>query len=197
MTKNGCGRQKREQQMKTNEQVRKMCIAALLCAIGILIPMLSPVKIQIPPMSFTLASHVALFIALFISPAVAATVTVGTTLGFVLAGFPPVVVLRAAVQIAFVLLGAFWLKRSPKVMDTLGGKLCFGAVLGAVHAVCEALVVTAFYFGGMPMEGGFVYTVLGLVGVGTFVHSMVDYAIALVIWQAVAKAARVPAAWKA
>ena len=49
--------------------------------IAILIPMISPVKIQLGPMSFTLGSHVAIFIAMFISPAVALTVELGATLG--------------------------------------------------------------------------------------------------------------------
>ena len=86
-----------------------MCIAALLCAVGILVPMISPVKVTLEPMSFTLASHVALFLAMFVSPAVALAVSVGTTLGFLLAGFAPIVVLRAAVQVIFVVLGAVWL----------------------------------------------------------------------------------------
>ena len=54
-------------------------------------------------MSFTLGSHVAIFIAMFISPAVALTVELGATLGFLLAGFPPVVVLRALSQV-----GVWW-----------------------------------------------------------------------------------------
>ena len=74
------------------EKIQKMCIAALLCAVGILVPMISPVKVTLEPMSFTLASHVALFLAMFVSPAVALAVSVGTTLGFLLAGFGPIVV---------------------------------------------------------------------------------------------------------
>ena len=82
-----------------------MVIAALLCAVGIVIPMFCP-KIIIEPASFTLASHVPLFLAMFISLPVAAVVCLGTTLGFFLSGFPLVVVLRALSQIVFVALGA-------------------------------------------------------------------------------------------
>ena len=173
----------------SHEKIRKMCVAALLCAVGILIPILSPVKIQIPPMSFTLASHVAVFLAMFISPAVGLTVEVGTTLGFVLAGFPPVVVLRAAVQIVFVALGAYWLQRDRNLLDSPVRAAAFGLALGAVHGVCEALVVTWFWFGG-SVDGTFLSTVVGLVGFGTLVHSMVDYYIALFIWKPVQKAMR-------
>lgn len=173
----------------SHEKIRKMCVAALLCAVGILIPILSPVKIQIPPMSFTLASHVAVFLAMFISPAVGLTVEVGTTLGFVLAGFPPIVVLRAAVQIVFVALGAYWLQRDRNLLDSPVRAAAFGLALGAVHGVCEALVVTWFWFGG-SVDGTFLSTVVGLVGFGTLVHSMVDYYIALFIWKPVQKAMR-------
>ena len=171
---------------KNTVRIQRMCVAALLCAIAILIPMISPVKIQLGPMSFTLGSHVAIFIAMFISPAVALTVELGATLGFLLAGFPPVVVLRALSQVVFVAIGA--MKNGLSIF-------LFGLVMGVIHGVLEAVVVTAFWFSGMTMEGTFVSTVLGLVGVGTVVHSMVDYYLALLIWQPVSRAAKLPASF--
>lgn len=177
------------------EKIQKMCIAALLCAVGILVPMISPVKVTLEPMSFTLASHVALFLAMFVSPAVALAVSVGTTLGFLLAGFAPIVVLRAAVQVIFVALGAVWLARredkpcSPAVMAV------FGLVTGLIHGVSEAVVVTLFWFGG-TVDGSFLGTVVGLVGVGTLVHSMVDFYIALAIWAPVSRMVRLPLAYR-
>lgn len=179
--------------MKQNTRLQKMCIAALLCAIGILIPMISPVKINLGPMSFTLASHVALFIAMFISPSVAAVVSLGTTLGFLLAGFPPVVVLRALSQIVFVLVGAFWLAKKPNTLKTHGGIALFALCTGLIHAAGEAIVVTAFWFSGASFEGTFISTVLGLVGVGTLLHSFVDFYLAWLVWIPVKKAARLPA----
>lgn len=173
----------------SHEKIRKMCIAALLCAVGILIPILSPVKIQIPPMSFTLASHVAIFLAMFLSPAVGLTVEVGTTLGFVLAGFPPIVVLRAAVQIVFVAAGAYWLRGDTSMLKRPARAALFGLALGVIHGVSEALVVAWFWFGG-SVDGTFLSTVVGLVGFGTLVHSMADYYIALLIWPPVQKALR-------
>jgi len=65
----------------------QLTASALLCAIGIVIPIFSPVKIILGPASFTLASHVAIFIAMFISPACAAVVALGTTFGFFIGGF--------------------------------------------------------------------------------------------------------------
>ena len=178
-----------------NERIQKLCTAALLCAIGILVPLISPVKIQIPPMSFTLASHVALFLALFISPAVGVCVELGTTMGFLLAGFPPVVVVRAAVQIVFVWVGGVWLARKPSIMRTWTGKAVFGLALGLLHAVCEALAVTVFWFAGASYEGSFLYVVLGLVGVGTLLHSMVDYMLSLLIWEPVSRMTHLKASY--
>ena len=155
---------------KNTVRIQRMCVAALLCAIAILIPMISPVKIQLGPMSFTLGSHVAIFIAMFISPAVALTVELGATLGFLLA------------------------KKHAVMKNGLSIFLC-GLVMGVIHGVLEAVVVTAFWFSGMTMEGTFVSTVLGLVGVGTVVHSMVDYYLALLIWQPVSRAAKLPASF--
>ena len=150
---------------KNTVRIQRMCVAALLCAIAILIPMISPVRIQLGPMSFLLA------------------------------GFPPVVVLRALSQVVFVAIGAFLLAKKPAVMKNGLSIFLFGLVMGVIHGVLEAVVVTAFWFSGMTMEGTFVSTVLGLVGVGTVVHSMVDYYLALLIWQPVSRAAKLPASF--
>lgn len=177
------------------ERVQKMCAAALLCAVGILVPVISPVKLTLGPMSFTLASHVALFMAMFISPSVALAVEAGTTLGFALAGFAPVVVLRAASQVLFVFLGALWLARHPGGASSPGRMFLFGLATGAVHGVCEAVMVTLFWFSG-AVSGSFLTVVVGLVGFGTLVHSMVDLAIALAIWAPVSRTARIPLAYR-
>lgn len=175
-----------------------MCTAALLCAVGILVPLISPVKITIGPMSFTLASHVAVFMAMFISPAVALAVELGTTLGFILAGFAPVVWLRAAAQLLFVVPGALWLAAAPGLMRRFAGRAVFGLVCGAVHGLAEALVVLVFWFGGMYRDAGYSMSALvwGLVCGGTLVHSMVDYGLALMIWAPVSRVAALPAVYR-
>ena len=73
--------------MNTHKKILTMTLSALLIAVGVVIPMISPIKIAIGPMSFTLASHVAIMIGLFVSPNVSIAVALGTTLGFYLAGF--------------------------------------------------------------------------------------------------------------
>ncbi len=65
----------------TKNKLYHMVLAGILCAIGIVVPMFMP-RIVLGPMSFTLASHVAVFLGMFISPAVAVAVCIGTTIGF-------------------------------------------------------------------------------------------------------------------
>jgi niacin transporter len=168
-----------------------MTVAALLIAIGIIIPMFSPAKIVIPPASFTLASHVPIFISMFISPAVAAAVAVGTTLGFLLGGFPFVIVLRAATHVIFAVLGAWWLGKRPGTLNTFGRSQLYSLVIGLIHGASELAIVTIVFFGGgmatSYYENGFLVSVLLLVGVGSVVHSMVDFAIALIIIKALSR----------
>ena len=58
--------------MKPKKRIQEMTFAALLTAIAILIPSIMPIKLIIPPASYTLGSHIPLFLAMFISPWVAA-----------------------------------------------------------------------------------------------------------------------------
>ncbi|MGX8700399.1 hypothetical protein [Caproiciproducens sp.] len=176
-----------------------MVIAALLCAIGIIIPMFAP-KIILEPASFTLASHVPIFIALFISPPVAAAVSVGTAFGFFFAGFPIVVVLRAFSHLFFALTGAFLLKRKEDMLASVGTATMFGLLLALIHAVSEVTVVTLFYFGNnMPKNyyaNGYFMSVILLVGVGTIVHSMIDFGIALFVWKPLSRVISIPVSAK-
>ncbi|WP_444659440.1 hypothetical protein ACRQV7_03280 [Caproiciproducens sp. R2] len=176
-----------------------MVIAALLCAIGIVIPMFAP-KIILEPASFTLASHVPIFIALFISPPVAVAVSIGTSFGFLFAGFPIVIVLRAFSHLFFALTGAFILKRKEDMLASVGKSTMFGLLLALIHAVSEVTVVTLFYFGNnMPKNyyaNGYFMSVILLVGVGTIVHSMIDFGIALFVWKPLSHVISIPVSAK-
>lgn len=177
--------------MKRNNQVYKLTLSAILIAVGILIPMISPLKIILEPASFTLASHVAIFIAMFISPTVAVSVAFGTTVGFFLGGFPIVVTLRALMQVIFALVGAVILKKQPLLIQHKWKSQIFSFFIGIIHALSELAVVSVFYFAGGMTEGyyaqGFMTSVLLLVGIGTVIHSMVDFLIAQTIWLALEK----------
>ena len=65
--------------MMKSSRLYHMVLAGVLCAVGIVVPMFMP-RIVLGPMSFTLASHVAVFLGMFISPAVAVAVCIGTCL---------------------------------------------------------------------------------------------------------------------
>ena len=140
------------------------------------------------PVSFTLASHVAIFIAMFISPAMAVAVSLGTTLGFFLAGFPLTVVLRALTHVIFALAGAIYLKKHDNApIQSVRSSLGFSFVIGVLHAFCEVLVVLPFYLNGsMPQanyEKGFFVSIFLLVGVGSVIHSMVDMCISIWLYK--------------
>ncbi len=163
-----------------------MTSAALLCAAGIMIPMVFP-GIRLDPASFTLASHVPVFLAMFISPVTAMGVAVGTTLGFLFSGAIPVIVARAATHLIFALCGAFLLKKRPEILNGRLSAPIFASGISLLHAACEMLVVLPFYFGNHLGEGfytiGFLNSVVLLVGAGGVVHSLIDFTIAFIIWK--------------
>ncbi|MCL2865794.1 MAG: hypothetical protein FWE25_09670 [Lachnospiraceae bacterium] len=170
-----------------NQRIQKIALGGMLIALGIVIPMFSPIRVIIEPASFTLASHVVIFIAMFISPTMAFAVAVGTTIGFFVGGFPIVVVLRAATHLVFAMGGAFYiqqLKRTDGYLSPLKLRL-FSFVIAMVHAICEVIVVSLFYFGGTisqaHLDRGFFFSVILLVGLGSVIHSMVDLEIAHVV----------------
>lgn len=187
--------------MNRTLNIKNMVISALLCAIGIVIPMFSPIKIVLEPASFTLASHVAIFMAMFISPSIALFVALGSTLGFFLGGFPIVVVLRALSHVIFAYLGATYLKKHPSALSTFKSSAVFSLTIGLIHGLCEVLIVLPFYMGSNLSQGyydkGFFYAIIGLVGFGTVIHSMVDLTLSTVIWKAMPKSLMMKVAPKA
>ena len=164
-------------------------MTALLLALAIMIPMLFP-KIVIPPASYTLASHVPIVIAMFISPTAAVIVSVGAAFGFFFAGFHITIVMRAASHLVFSTIGAIWLDGKP---FSLSGKrfAVFSVVLSFIHILCEIFVLLPLYFGGQMTaniyESGFFYFIVLLIGVGGFIHSMMDFFIAAAIWRPLSK----------
>ena len=174
-----------------NNRVYQLTLSALLCAIGIAIPLVSPLKIVLEPASFTLASHVAIFIAMFISLPTAFAVALGTTFGFFITGFPLVVVLRAATHVIFASVGALLLEKRPNIFRDRVGTQFFGIGIGMIHSITEVLVVIPFYLGdhlsGAYYDNGFVTSVLLLVGVGSLIHSIIDYNLSILLWRILKK----------
>ena len=111
-----------------------------------------------------------------------------------LGGFPPVVVLRAASHIIFATAGALYLQKVWKVRESAVELRAFSLAVALTHAICELIVVSIFYFGGnigaAYYQQGFLLSVLLLVGLGTVIHSMIDFEIALVVYMALKKQIR-------
>lgn len=174
---------------KINTQA--VVISAILCSIAIIIPMFSPIKIILEPASFTLASHVPIFLAMFISPGTAIFVTVGSTIGFLLGGFPITVVLRALSHLLFVIVGSIYLKKHKGIIDEGKPSLIYSFTVSLIHAVGEVLIVIPFYLGSSLSQGyydkGFIVSILGLVGIGTIIHSMIDFSLSKYIWKLIPK----------
>lgn len=171
-----------------NKKILQLVVAGVLCAVGLVIPMFMP-KIVLGPMSFTLASHVAIFLAMFISPAVAVAVCIGTTLGFFLTT-PLIIALRAASHIVFAVIGALLIKKIPGIIEKPASSMALNGGLAIVHAACEVAVVSPFFMAGYmfkpeQLETGYLMSVLVLVGGGTLLHSLLDYTIAVVLWKPV------------
>lgn len=171
--------------MNRNKSIHMMVLSSLLIAIGILIPIISPIKVILEPMSFTLASHVAIMIALFVSPFAAVATALGSTLGFFLYGFPLAVVLRALSHVIWALAGALYLKKHPETLNSFWKTGTFMLGIGIVHAICEVAIVLPLYTG--QSMNTLLYTVFGLVGVGTVVHSSVDFIISVAVWKVLVK----------
>ena len=173
--------------MNRSQSIYRLAVAALLCAIGIMIPMVMPIKVYIPPMSFTLASHVAIFLAMCISPAVALAVSLGTTIGFVFSGLPIDVWLRALSHVVWAVGGALWLKKFPNTFYHKVSNILFCLFIAVIHGLLELGIICTLYLGGLAgmaekFSGGFITIVL-LVGLGTVVHSCVDYLVSYLVWR--------------
>lgn len=161
---------------ESSSRTLQLTSAAILTAVGILIPLVMPIKIVIGPASYTLGSHIPIVMAMFLSPLVALAVAVGSTLGFLMAGFPIIIVFRALSHILFATLGAMYLERSRGVLASVWKRQVFSFFVNVIHGVAEVGVVyfmTAF--GQQNLDANFLYTLFVLVGIGTIIHGMVDF----------------------
>ena len=176
---------------QSKRKIQMMSITAMLIALGVLIPMYSPVKIILEPMSFTLGSHIAIMIAMFVSPLSALGVALGTTAGFYLAGFTLPVVLRALTHVIWAYAGALYLKKHPDLFRSPAKTFVFNLAAALVHALLEVLIVMPLYTGYDASQ--LFYLLFVLVGIGSVVHSTVDCVLSLAVWKAVTASASIRA----
>lgn len=167
-----------------HKNIYQLVLAGVLCAIGLVVPMVMP-KVIIGPMSFTLGAHVAIFLA--ISPKVTAAVCLGTTMGFFVTT-PLIIAARAATHIIFALVGALIIRRYPNIMESFVAGIGLNLGLAVLHALGEVLVVAPFFFSGYmftleQLSNGFIMSVIVLVGAGTVLHSVMDCSISVLLWK--------------
>lgn len=104
-------------------------------------------------------------------------------------GFPVEIVLRALTHVVFTTVGSLWIKKNPSLLSSWKKSTGLSAILALIHAACEVLVVLPFYFANpSKYTNGFFTAVILLVGIGSVVHSMVDFAISYVVWQPLKRA---------
>ncbi|MBE7030403.1 MAG: ECF transporter S component [Ruminococcaceae bacterium] len=153
-----------------------MVFGALLTALSFIIPLTFP-KLPLPqPFSVTFASHVPTLLAMLINPIMAVFTVIGSTIAF-LVSLGPIVSLRAASHILFVIVGCLMLKKGINMYLTLG--LC-----SVIHALGEVIAVYAFTpsaelgaKGGMTFLWGVVFGV-------TIFHHIVDCIITVPVFKA-------------
>lgn len=176
--------------MNTKFKTKDLVTTALLIAFGILIPLaFGFLRVTLPPaFTATLLAHVPIFIAMFISPLSALFTAIGTTIGFAFGGCDPVVVARAGSHIVFALVGAFMIKKRYSLVLT-------GIAVTVIHALVEALTVYAFLaLGWSAIKEGQTFFMVAFytTGIGTLIHSTIDYIIAVLVGSALARAHVIP-----
>lgn len=165
---------------KTKFSAKDISIAALLTALALLIPMFMPIKLVLEPIfSATFASHVPGILAMFTGPFAVIGTAIGSALGFFSLG--PWVSARAIMHLVFGLVGYNMLKKNYNIFLVL-------FLTGLIHAASEMLVgLISIPFVVTPAKG-VLFHILVTVGLGTFIHHIIDFAISLVIFGALKSA---------
>jgi len=170
-----------------HSRLKNLTISAMLVALSFILPYFVP-PVVLPLWTMTLTAHVPIFISIFISPLTAAMTTLGTALAFFLK-FPAnfEVTLRAASHIVFVLLAIVLLKAGfgkKNIFQTAA----FAIVISVVHALTEMLVIGIYLYLGIITNSNASFYLFVAVGLGSFVHSLIDFAIAFTIYKTLQKA---------
>ena len=163
--------------------VKKLTAAALLTAIGMLIPLVMPSIVIEPAGSYTLVSHVPLFIAMMISPSMAVAVSIGTIIGFQFKLGLLGVTLRAASHLIFASVGSLYLKHWPETLSSPLRIHLFSVLIAFLHAAFEFAIASVFFIYGQGGQMKTMLDVLLFVGLGTIIHSLIDFEIALGVFK--------------
>lgn len=163
-----------------NRKTKEMVLAAILTALSLIITY-SPVKLDLGFFTLTLGAHVPTLIALFVSPWVALMTIIGSCLGFLFVTGNLIVVTRAALHILFALIGIKMLKKRVNIFLII-------LVTALVHALSEGICVYLLTPIILPDSDTAVLSAAIIALSGTFVHHLIDSAIAAPIITALSKA---------
>lgn len=159
--------------MKRNK-MREFTITGLLTALAIIIPMIMPVKVLMPPFTATLASHLPLIVSMFISPFSAIITAIGSAIGFYVT-MSPIVAARAATHVIFTVAGAYMIRKRANAYLVI-------LVTMILHSVSDMLIVYIIAgAAGMAslLNDQTMGYVMWVIAIGTSIHHLVDYAVAI------------------
>lgn len=159
---------KTREQLKGRMDTRNLTIAAMLTALSIILPM-SPLRINLPPFTATVASHVPAILSMFFNPYVCLATSIGAAIGFSFSTGLWVVVVRAFSHIFFASIGCFMIKKKVNIWVVF-----FVTML--IHGISE--VIVALFFGNAFM------IIWKTVGVFTMIHHAIDFVISMVVLKA-------------
>lgn len=174
-----------------DSKTKKIAISAMLVALSFVYVLAASIlRIDIGVWSFTPFSHIFIMLGTFISPFVGIFSSIGVFFSFLISTPNYFIWLRAGSHIFFVLALIFLLK---KIKVKNRRNLLFIAIaISIVHAIFE---IGAVYLG---IAIGFDLTSTGdyslhvfiwlVVGIGTFIHSMIDFYAALGVFRLLKKA---------
>lgn len=161
---------------------KSLAISGLLTALGILIPIIfAPYAIRIEPYaSYTLASHVPVMVAMFFSPGIAVAVAVGTSLGFLITT-GPIIFARAFSHTVFAYIGASYIKKNRDIINNKKKLIVFNLIISLIHVISEVIIVSPFFIGESFDLKSYLITVVGFIGLGGYIHSLIDFTIASIV----------------
>ncbi len=163
-----------------NKRTKELVLAAILTALSLIITY-SPVKLDLGFFTLTVGAHVPTFIALFVSPWVAIMSIIGSCLGFLMVTGNIIVVTRAALHLIFALVGIIMLKKKMNILLII-------LVTAILHAVAEGICVYILTPIILPDNSTTVLSATYIALAGTFVHHLLDSAIAAPIITALKRA---------
>lgn len=166
-----------------DSKTKKIAVSALLVALS-MVYIAFMFTFDLGIWSFTPFSHIFIMLGTFISPYVGIFTSIGTFFGFFFKGQNPFVLMRAGSHIIFVLALIIILKKVP--MNSLKNLIITAIVVALIHSLFEiSAVYVTIWITGIQKATDYI---LISCGIGTFLHSVVDFFAAYGVFKLLKKA---------